>query len=102
MIASFSSLRSSLIAGTRGHPPSSTDDLAGLLNCDKTNVTGLVGRVAKRDLVKRSIHLDGRRVTQVARTAQGEELAKRFQIELQGCLDERPRSLTRGLAPKAG
>ena len=74
MIASFSSPRSSLIAGTRGHPPSSTDDLAGLLNCDKTNVTGLVGRVAKRDLVKRSIHLDGRRVTQVARTAQREEL----------------------------
>jgi len=74
VIASFSSPRSSLITGTREHPPSSTDDLAGLLNCDKTNVTGLVGRVAKRDLVKRSIHLDDRRVTQVARTAQREEL----------------------------
>ncbi len=64
-------------------------DLAELLNCDKTNVTGLVDRVAKRDLVKRSIHLADRRVTQVALTAQGEELVERFQRELQRCLDER-------------
>ncbi len=69
--------------------PSSMRDLAELLNCDKTNVTGLVDRVAKRDLVKRSIHLADRRVTQVALTAQGEELVERFQRELQRCLDER-------------
>jgi DNA-binding MarR family transcriptional regulator len=71
------------------HRPSSMTDLAALLNCDKTNITGLVDRVAKRDLVIRSVDPDDRRVSQVTLTEQGRELVERFQGELQRCLDER-------------
>jgi DNA-binding MarR family transcriptional regulator len=71
------------------HRPSSMTDLAALLNCDKTNITGLVDRVAKRDLVTRSADPNDRRVSQVTLTEQGRELAERFQGELQRRLDER-------------
>jgi DNA-binding MarR family transcriptional regulator len=71
------------------HRPSSMTDLAALLNCDKTNITGLVDRVAKRDLVARSVDQNDRRVSQVTLTEQGRELVERFQGELQCRLDER-------------
>jgi DNA-binding MarR family transcriptional regulator len=71
------------------HRPSSMTDLAALLNCDKTNITGLVDRVAKRDLVMRSADPNDRRVSQVTLTEQGRELVERFQLELQCRLDER-------------
>jgi DNA-binding MarR family transcriptional regulator len=71
------------------HRPSSMTDLAALLNCDKTNITGLVDRVAKRDLVTRSVDQNDRRVSQVTLTEQGRELVERFQGELQRRLDER-------------
>lgn len=71
------------------HRPSSMTDLAALLNCDKTNVTGLVDRVAKRDLVTRSSDPSDRRVSQVTLTEQGRELVQQFQGELQRHLHER-------------
>jgi DNA-binding MarR family transcriptional regulator len=71
------------------HRPSSMTGLAALLNCDKTNITGLVDRVAKRDLVTRSADPSDRRVSQVTLTKQGRELVERFQGELQRRLHER-------------
>lgn len=71
------------------HRPSSMTDLAALLNCDKTNITGLVDRVAKRDLVTRRADPNDRRVSQVTLTEQGRQLVERFQGELQRRVDER-------------
>jgi DNA-binding MarR family transcriptional regulator len=71
------------------HQPASMTHLAELLNCDKTNITGLVDRVAKRALVTRSIDQNDRRVSQVTLTRQGKQLVQRFQSELQQRLDER-------------
>lgn len=70
------------------HRPSSMTDLAALLKCDKTNITGLVDRVAKRDLVTRSADQNDRRVSQVTLTEHGRELVERFQGELQRRLGE--------------
>jgi DNA-binding MarR family transcriptional regulator len=71
------------------HRPSSMTDLAALLNCDKTNITGLVDRVAKRDLVIRGTDPADRRVSQVTLTDQGRALVHQFQADLQHRLHER-------------
>lgn len=70
------------------HRPSSMTDLAALLNCDKTNITGLVDRVAKRDLVTRRADHNDRRISQVTLTEHGRELVEQFQGELQRRLGE--------------
>ncbi|MBT2207442.1 MULTISPECIES: MarR family winged helix-turn-helix transcriptional regulator [Actinomadura] len=53
-------------------------ELAHRLNCDKTNVTGLVDRLERRGLVRRRPDPDDRRVTRVSLDDQGVELVARF------------------------
>jgi DNA-binding MarR family transcriptional regulator len=64
-------------------------DLAGMLNCDNSNITGLVDRVAGHGLVIRGTHHGDRRGTRVALTQRGAEQVQRFRAELQGRLGER-------------
>jgi DNA-binding MarR family transcriptional regulator len=53
-------------------------ELASRLHCDKTNITGLVDRLERRELVRRQPDPEDRRVTQVFLTDQGAELVSRF------------------------
>jgi DNA-binding MarR family transcriptional regulator len=53
-------------------------ELAELLGCDSSNVTGLVDRLEARDLVARQPSADDRRVKHVVLTAAGEELRSRM------------------------
>jgi DNA-binding MarR family transcriptional regulator len=71
------------------HNPPSMGDLARMLNCDNSNITGMVDRVARLGLVIRSTHQGDRRVTRVALTPRGDELVQRFRAELQARLGER-------------
>ena len=71
------------------HNRPSMGDLARMLNCDNSNITGLVDRVARQGLVIRRAHQGDRRVTLVALTPRGDELVQRFRAELQGRLAER-------------
>lgn len=52
--------------------------LAHALGCDKTNVTGLVDRAAKKGLVRRAVDPKDRRVTRVDVTEEGRDLVARF------------------------
>jgi len=53
-------------------------ELASRLHCDKTNVTGLVDRLERRELVLRRSQPADRRVTHVSLTDDGTELVARF------------------------
>ncbi|MFI0451927.1 MarR family winged helix-turn-helix transcriptional regulator [Actinomadura sp. 6N118] len=53
-------------------------ELASQLHCDKTNITGLVDRLERRELVRRRPDAEDRRVTKVFVTDQGAELVTRF------------------------
>lgn len=53
-------------------------ELAHRLQCDKTNITGLVDRLERRDLVRREPDQTDRRVTRVSLTDQGIDLVGRF------------------------
>ena len=64
-------------------------DLARMLNCDNSNITGLVDRVARQGLVIRGSHQGDRRITRVALTPRGAELVQRFRAELRDRLGER-------------
>ncbi|GAA0361815.1 hypothetical protein GCM10009530_09240 [Microbispora corallina] len=61
------------------HRQPSSGELAALLHCDKTNVTGLVDRLERRGLLTRRPDPDDRRVTRVHLTAEGEALSGEFQ-----------------------
>ena len=63
------------------HNPPRMGDLSRMLNCDNSNITGLVDRVARQGLVIRSTHQ--RRVIRVALTPRGDKLMQRFRAELQ-------------------
>lgn len=52
--------------------------LADLMHCDKTNVTGLVDRLERRELLHRHLDPADRRVTRVALTEAGAEVVERF------------------------
>jgi DNA-binding MarR family transcriptional regulator len=53
-------------------------ELASRLHCDKTNITGLVDRLERRELVRRRPDSEDRRVARVFLTDQGAELVTRF------------------------
>lgn len=57
-------------------------EIAEQLNCDKTNVTGLVDRVEKQGLVTRVADPDDRRVTRLALTEKGRAKVNHFHDEL--------------------
>ena len=61
------------------HLRPSFGELAALLHCDKTNITGLVDRLQRRGLLTRQPDPDDRRVTRVHLTPEGEELTGKFQ-----------------------
>ena len=67
-----------LLCFTQHLRPSFTE-LATLLHCDKTNVTGLVDRLQRRDLLTRQPDPHDRRMTRVHLTAEGDGLTTRFQ-----------------------
>ena len=58
--------------------PAAVGDLARALRCDRSNVSRLADRAARRGLVKRGEDEADGRVTIVELTADGERLARRF------------------------
>src|SRR2546423_1712303 len=64
-------------------------ELASRLHCDKTNVTGLVDRLERRNLVQRHPDPADRRVTQVSLTDSGTELVDRFRATLTAAVTSR-------------
>jgi DNA-binding MarR family transcriptional regulator len=61
------------------HLRPSFGELAALLHCDKTNITGLVDRLQRRGLLTRQPDPHDRRMIRVHLTSQGEELTGEFQ-----------------------
>lgn len=57
-------------------------ELAGLLGCDKTNVTGMVDRLARRGFVARETDPDDRRITRAVLTEQGAAIREDFRSAL--------------------
>jgi DNA-binding MarR family transcriptional regulator len=64
-------------------------ELATRLHCDKTNITGLVDRLQRRDLLTRRPDSDDRRMTRVHLTTQGEALTGQFQQAIETALTSR-------------
>lgn len=60
------------------HMSPSFGELAGLLHCDKTNVTGLVDRLERRGLLSREPDPHDRRMSRVRLTAEGERVTTAF------------------------
>ena len=73
-------------------------ELATGLGCDKTNITGLVDRVANRGFLERIGDEHDRRVTRVQVTKQGHQLVERFDKELRDRLDSADPSI--GITPE--
>ncbi|WP_240323345.1 MarR family winged helix-turn-helix transcriptional regulator [Amycolatopsis ruanii] len=64
-------------------------ELAALLGCDKTNVTGMVDRLGKRGLLAREPDEKDRRISRIVLTAAGEELRERIRRRFAEPLAER-------------
>lgn len=64
-------------------------ELATRLHCDKTNVTGLVDRLERRELVRRRTDPADRRVTQVSLTDDGMQLVGRFRATVTAAVTTR-------------
>jgi DNA-binding MarR family transcriptional regulator len=60
------------------HEEPSMRELADWLECDASNITGLVTRLERRELVQRVADPDDARVHRVQLTAAGERLARRM------------------------
>jgi MarR family transcriptional regulator, organic hydroperoxide resistance regulator len=58
--------------------PVNMGDLADLLQCDASNVTGIVDRLEQRGLVERVAEPGDRRVKKLQLTAAGEDARERF------------------------
>ncbi|NYI86756.1 DNA-binding MarR family transcriptional regulator [Amycolatopsis endophytica] len=67
----------------------SLGELATILGCDKTNVTGMVDRLEKRGLLAREPDEKDRRVSRVVLTEAGEELRERIRTRFAECVAER-------------
>ncbi len=61
------------------HLQPSFGELAALLHCDKTNITGLVDRLQRRGLITRQADPADRRITRVHLTPEGEAVTGQFQ-----------------------
>jgi DNA-binding MarR family transcriptional regulator len=64
-------------------------ELASRLHCDKTNVTGLVDRLERRQLVRRRPDPTDRRATLVSLTDDGVELVDRFRASVTASVTSR-------------
>jgi DNA-binding MarR family transcriptional regulator len=71
------------------HLQPSFGELATLLHCDKTNITGLVDRLQRRGLLTRQPDPDDRRMSRVHLTPQGEAVTGRFQQAINTTLTTR-------------
>ncbi|SNQ47872.1 Transcriptional regulator, MarR family [Frankia canadensis] len=69
-------------------------ELAELLGCDKTNITGMADRLARRGLVARRTDPDDRRVTRLHLTDDGRLFGRRLRAAVTTAVDERWSSLT--------
>jgi MarR family transcriptional regulator, lower aerobic nicotinate degradation pathway regulator len=83
------------------------NELAKVLELDKSSVTGLVDRAERRGLVKRTISTEDRRAVRVSLTKQGRQLvdqvADEFQAEINtisGCLSQPDQISLSGLASR--
>jgi DNA-binding MarR family transcriptional regulator len=63
------------------HDQPSFGELAALLGCDKTNVTGMVDRLERRGLLVRETDPRDRRVSHVVLTGEGEALRDKLRAE---------------------
>lgn len=71
----------------RHHP--SFGELATLLGCDKTNVTGVVDRLQRRGLLAREPDAQDRRITRIVLTPAGTELRGEVRKALSAAIAER-------------
>ncbi len=71
----------------RHHP--SFGELATLLGCDKTNVTGVVDRLQRRGLLAREPDAQDRRITRIVLTPAGAELRGEVRKALSAAIAER-------------
>lgn len=71
------------------HLQPSFGELATLLHCDKTNITGLVDRLQRRGLLTRQPDPHDRRMTRVHLTPSGETLTGQFQQAINTTLTTR-------------
>jgi len=62
--------------------PMSMRELAELMGCDASNVTGIVDRLEARDLVRRETNQNDRRIKNVAVTEQGTETIRLIRAEM--------------------
>jgi DNA-binding MarR family transcriptional regulator len=83
------------------------NDLAKILELDKSSLTGLVDRAERRGLVKRTASTEDRRVVRVSLARAGRTLVARVSREFQndlatllGDISEAERSLLSGLASR--
>jgi DNA-binding MarR family transcriptional regulator len=72
--------------------PMPMKDIAGLLNCDPSNVTGICDRLFQLHYIERDEKPEDRRVKMITLTAKGEELRERL---VQGILSYRSERLER-------
>jgi DNA-binding MarR family transcriptional regulator len=73
-------------------------ELAALVGCDKTNVTGMVDRLARHGFVVREADPDDRRITRAVLTEQGAAVSEDFRAVLAAELGARvPRANRAGL-----
>ncbi|MEU6090861.1 MarR family transcriptional regulator [Streptomyces sp. NPDC047085] len=71
------------------HLQPSFGELATLLHCDKTNITGLVDRLQKRGLLTRQPDPNDRRMARVRLTPEGETVTGQFQQAINTTLTTR-------------
>lgn len=64
--------------------PVAMRELAGLLRCDASNITGIVDRLEERELVERRVDPADRRVKHLVLTAAGRRLRRQLQDRLYG------------------
>ncbi|ABW12523.1 transcriptional regulator, MarR family [Parafrankia sp. EAN1pec] len=68
-------------------------ELADLLGCDKTNITGMADRLVRRGLVTRRANPEDRRVTRLELTEDGRAYGLKLRDAVASAVDERWRSL---------
>jgi DNA-binding MarR family transcriptional regulator len=75
-----------LLGVLRDRTPS-MNELAAILELDKSSITGLVDRAERRGLVRRSVSTEDRRAYRVSLTARGRALAGRVADEFHADVD---------------
>lgn len=63
-------------------------ELALMLGCDKTNITGLADRLVRRELVTRQVDKDDRRVTRLYLTDAGRAFESKIKKAMARAVDE--------------